>query len=102
MPELDRIALGWERAFDADDRTLAAAGSTPLDLNVAERRRDLTQERLQTADLLARVAQLAGAQPAPWLSLIPVSRKMLGLPPGVRARLFDLEGVLTDSGALQA
>ena len=102
MPALDRIALEWERAFDADDRALAAAGAHPLDLDVAKRRRDLTQERLQTADLLARVAQLAGVQPAPWLSLIPISRKMLGLPPEVRACLFDLDGVLTDSGALQA
>ena len=102
MPALDRIALEWERAFDADERALAAAGAHPLDLDVAQRRRDLAQERLDTSDLLARVAHLAGVQPAPWLSLIPVSRKMLGLPPDARACLFDLDGVLTDSGALQA
>jgi HAD superfamily hydrolase (TIGR01509 family) len=101
-PPLDRIALKWERAFDADDRALAAAGARPLDLDVADRRRDLAQERWQTADLLTCVARVADVRPAPWVSLIPVSRKMLGLPNDVRACLFDLEGVLTDSGALQA
>lgn len=102
MPALDRIALDWERAFDADDRALSSAAVHPLDLDVAKRRRELALERVQTADLLARVAQLSGVQPAPWLSLIPVSRQMLGLPPHVRACLFDLDGVLTDSGALHA
>ena len=101
-PALDRIALEWERAFDADDRALAAAGTHPLDLDVAKRRRDLAQERLQTGALLARVAHSAGVHPAPWLSPIPVSHAMVGLAPETRACLFDLDGVLTDSGALQA
>jgi beta-phosphoglucomutase-like phosphatase (HAD superfamily) len=100
--ELDRIALGWERALDADDRALTAAGGEPIDLDVAQRRRDLAQERLETAGLLVRLADLTGMRPAPWLSPVPVTRKMLGLPPSVRACLFDLDGVLTDSGALHA
>jgi HAD superfamily hydrolase (TIGR01509 family) len=102
MPALDRIAFEWGRAFDADDRALSSAAVHPLDLDVAKRRRDLAQERVQTADLLARVARLSGVQPAPWLSPIPVSRQMLGLPPQIRACLFDLDGVLTDSGTLHA
>jgi beta-phosphoglucomutase-like phosphatase (HAD superfamily) len=40
--------------------------------------------------------------PAPWLPQAPVSANMLGLPATVRACLFDLDGVLTDSGALHA
>jgi len=60
MPQLDRIALEWERTFEADDRALAAAGAKPIGLDVAQRRRDLAQERVQTAELLARVARVAG------------------------------------------
>ncbi|MDX6475450.1 MAG: hypothetical protein QOH95_961 [Gaiellaceae bacterium] len=96
------MALDWERALDADDRALTAAGGHPIDLDVVQRRRDLAQERLQTAGLLVRVAELAGVHPVPWLSPMPVTRKMLGLSPSVRACLFDLEGVLTDSGTLHA
>ena len=51
---------------------------------------------------LVRVAQASGVRPLPWLSPIPMSAKMLGLPPSVRACLFDLDGVLTDSAALHA
>ena len=40
--------------------------------------------------------------PLPWLSPIPLSARMLGLSPSVRACLFDLGGVLTDSAALHA
>ena len=98
--ELDGVALGWERALDADDRALTAAGDHPFDLDVAQRRDALARERLQTADLLVRLAELARVRPAPWLSPVPVSRKMLGLSPDVRACLFDLDGVLTDSGVL--
>ena len=48
------------------------------------------------------LARLTGTRPAPWLSPVTVSRKMLGLPSAVNACLFDLDGVLTDSGVLHA
>ena len=101
-PDLDEIALEWERTLDADDRALNAAGARPIGLDVAARHRDLVQERLQTAGLLAGIAELEGVHPAPWLSPFPVSRKMLGLPAHVDACLFDLDGVLTNSGVLHA
>jgi beta-phosphoglucomutase-like phosphatase (HAD superfamily) len=41
-------------------------------------------------------------QPAPWLSPTPVTNAMLGLPSTVRACLFDVEGVLTDSSRLHS
>src|SRR4051812_21809797 len=100
--DLDGITLGWERALDADDRALAAVCVHPLDVATGDRRRDLAHERAQIADLLVGVAEMAGIRPTPWLSPMPVARKMLGLPPHVRACLFDLDGVLTDSGVLHA
>jgi HAD superfamily hydrolase (TIGR01509 family) len=49
-----------------------------------------------------RLANVAGVRPAPWLSPVPVSPEMLSLPAAVRACLFDLDGVLTDSAVLHA
>ena len=48
------------------------------------------------------MAQVTRIHPAPWLSPIPVTTELLGLPSGTRACLFDLDGVLTDSGLLHA
>jgi beta-phosphoglucomutase-like phosphatase (HAD superfamily) len=100
--ELDTVASHWQRAFDTTDRALAAAGDLLPAAELQRERRALTQERQQTATMLVRLARLADVRPAPWLSPVPVSRKMLGLPPAVRACLFDLDGVLTDSGILHA
>jgi HAD superfamily hydrolase (TIGR01509 family) len=38
----------------------------------------------------------------PWLSPVPVTTTMLGLPNDVRACVFDVEGVLTNGGVLHA
>jgi beta-phosphoglucomutase-like phosphatase (HAD superfamily) len=40
--------------------------------------------------------------PAPWLSPLAITPALLGLPERVKACLFDLDGVLTDSGLLHA
>ena len=56
----------------------------------------------QTAEMLVRLARLRGIQPVPWLSPVPLNSRMLGLPNTIRACLFDLEGVLTDSAVLHA
>ena len=60
------------------------------------------RERRETARLLEAVANVAGAQPRPWLSPVPVRNTMLGLPGAVKACVFDLERVLTDSASLHA
>ncbi len=60
------------------------------------------RERQETAAKLAGLAQLTGVRPTPWLSPVPLSTKMLGLPTTVKACFFDLEGVLTDSALLHA
>jgi HAD superfamily hydrolase (TIGR01509 family) len=100
--ELDRLGSRWQRALDAAERALAAAGGTLPDTDLGRRRRELADERRRTAQALTRLAHTAGVAPAPWLSQVPVSPQMLGLPATVRACLFDLDGVLTDSAVLHA
>ena len=100
--ELEAISRQWQRALDAADSALRAAD---CDLHASElhaRRFDLGCERQQTATELGRLAAEAGIQPAPWLSPVPLTNGMLGLPSAARACLFDVEGVLTDSGKLHA
>jgi HAD superfamily hydrolase (TIGR01509 family) len=102
--ELDTVASRWQLALDAADRALSAAGDRsglpPAEVN--RRRRELARERALTAERLATVAAVVRVRPRPWLSPIPLTPRMLGLPATVRACLFDLDGVLTNSGALHA
>jgi beta-phosphoglucomutase-like phosphatase (HAD superfamily) len=100
--ELDSASSQWQLALDAAQRALTAAtGSLPAH-ELERRRRALAHERQQTAEVLVRLASVAGVRPAPWLSPVPVSREMLGLPATVGACLFDLDGVLTNSAVLHA
>ena len=100
--ELDTISAQWQLALDAAQRALGAADGTLPAPDLAQRRRELVGERHETEMLLARLAQITGVAPMPWLSAVPVSSKMLGLPVTVSACLFDLDGVLTDSAVLHA
>ncbi|MGZ8481922.1 MAG: HAD family hydrolase [Candidatus Limnocylindria bacterium] len=100
--ELDTIASGWQLALDAAERALSAARKSLPGPELAERRRRLARERHETATSLARLARVARVQPVPWLSPVPVTTHLLGLPVAVRACLFDVEGVLTDSAVLHA
>ena len=96
-PDLDELAARWQRALDAGELALRAAAETLPASYLNERRRELIQERHDTAELLKSVARATGVRPLPWLSPVPVSRRMLGLAPPIQACLFDLDGVLTDS-----
>jgi HAD superfamily hydrolase (TIGR01509 family) len=102
--DLEALAAAWQRALDADDRALAAAGSLEgrTHVEVGELRRALVHERQDVAALLARAARIADVHPAPWLSPVPLTAASLGLPATTLVCLFDLEGVLTDSGVLHA
>ena len=100
--ELDTIASRWQLAFDAGERALGAAAGTLPAPYLTQRRRGLIRERKEAAELLAQLAQVRGIRPAPWLSPVPVSKRMLGLPDHVGACLFDLDGVLSDSAVLHA
>lgn len=100
--ELDTITSRWQAALDADERGLTGAADTLTGPELARRRSELAEERRQTAMALARLAAVRRVRPTPWLAPMAVSAKMLGLPPTVRACVFDLDGVLTDSGILHA
>jgi beta-phosphoglucomutase-like phosphatase (HAD superfamily) len=99
---LDELASHWQRALDTSERALQAAAGTLPPAYLSGRRRELTQERRETALLLADVARARGIRPLPWLSPVPVSKEMLGLTASTQACLFDLDGVLTDSALLHS
>jgi beta-phosphoglucomutase-like phosphatase (HAD superfamily) len=101
-PTLDVLASRWQLALDAAEHAVAVAGVALPAAEVRQQRRRLVEERRRTVDDLAALAAVMHAGPAPWLSPVPVTAAMLGLPTGVRACLFDLDGVLTDSGSLHA
>ena len=96
------LASHWQRALDAGEFALRAAVDTLPASYVSRRRRELTQERQETATLLKDVARARGVRPLPWLSPGPVTKQMLGLTTSNQACLFDLDGVLTDSALLHA
>lgn len=100
--DLDTLACRWQLALDADERALDAASTTLSDSELTRRYSELAEERRRTATALAQLAQATRARPAPWLAPVAITPHMLGLPPGVEACLFDLDGVLTDSGVVQA
>jgi beta-phosphoglucomutase-like phosphatase (HAD superfamily) len=100
--ELDTVSSQWQLALDAAHSALGAASRSLPAAELARRTSELAGERVETAEALRRLARVAAVRPAPWLSPVPVSCEMLGLPPSVGGCLFDLEGVLTDSGLLHA
>lgn len=102
--DLDGLAAAWERAFDSGDRALGAVGSAGagVRLDVSSQRRALAHERHEVAELLERAARISDVDPPPWLSPIPLTNKSLALAPAISACLFDLDGVVTDSGVVHA
>jgi beta-phosphoglucomutase-like phosphatase (HAD superfamily) len=100
--ELEAVTARWQSALDAAERALAASGSQLPAAELARRRRALVRERAETAELLTGLAAVCAIHPAPWLSPIPPTPELLGIPASTRACLFDLDGVLTDSAVLHA
>jgi beta-phosphoglucomutase-like phosphatase (HAD superfamily) len=100
--ELDTASSHWQLALDRAQRALSAAGGLLPAPELELRHRELARERQETAKVLRRLATVTGVRAVPWLSPVPVTTKMLGLPATTRACLFDLDGVLTDSAVLHA
>lgn len=100
--DLDELASSWQHALDAAQHALDASHHDLPGDERARRAQALVAERQETARRLVLLADVAGIRPAPWLSLVPLHPRMLGLDAGVEACVFDLEGVLTDSAALHA
>jgi beta-phosphoglucomutase-like phosphatase (HAD superfamily) len=101
-PNLELAAAQWQWALDAAAKALDADGVVLPPAEIAQERRHLARERHEAAALLQDVAALSGTKPAPWLAFTQMTLRMLGLPQGTEACLFDLDGVLTDSDALHA
>ena len=100
--ELDTVADDWQLALDGAVEAVKAADRVYTTEERGRLRRSLAQERVETAVLLERLAHTTGAHTVPWLSPVPLHPSSLGLPESVRACIFDLDGVLTDSGAVHA
>ena len=101
-PDLDDLASQWQRALDAGELALRAAAGTLPALYLSTCRRELIQERQDTAALLTGIARSRGVRPLPWLSPVPLSKEMLGLTAPIQACLFDLDGVLTQTAKVHA
>ena len=99
--DLESLSANWQRALDAAGSALRAAGDSLPAWELRDRRAALARETETTVAALRELGR-GGRQPAPWLSPVPVTNAMLGLPATVDACLFDVEGVLTDSSRLHA
>lgn len=100
--ELDELADHWQFALDAAGSALGASRRTFVADELHARRRRLAEERAAAAKELAALAVDVGAHYRPWLAPFPLHPSLLGLRESTRACIFDLEGVLTDSGVLHA
>jgi HAD superfamily hydrolase (TIGR01509 family) len=88
----------WQFALDAAVEALDANARTFPPDELAARRRKLAAERAEVEFDLRQVVH----QGRPWLSPFPLHPSLLGVPESTRACIYDLEGVLTNGGALHA
>ncbi len=100
--ELETISSQWQVSLDATEAALNAAATSLTAQELGRGRSELAQERVETLKALTGLAHETGTHPTPWLSPVPVSNDLLGLPAGVTSCVFDLDGVLTDSAVLHA
>jgi HAD superfamily hydrolase (TIGR01509 family) len=101
---LDEIVERWWTALAANESALRAAARLPGGRGVLDGTRPPGSERTEVIRLLQQLEhELHGhSRLLPWLARAGVTNRMLGLPPAVRACLFDLDGVLTMSGEVHA
>jgi beta-phosphoglucomutase-like phosphatase (HAD superfamily) len=100
--ELDTVSSRWQRALDTSHAALGAAPTAFSADELKRRQAGLRDERQGTDAALRRLAHTALVPAEPWIAPLPVTHDLLGLAPEVEGCIFDLEGVLTDSGALHA
>src|SRR5262249_13050454 len=100
--DLEPAANHWQRALDADYRALQAVGGMLPRACLAFGLDGLPAQRHEVELVLTRLAHTTGARPLPWIAQVPVTATALGLPGTIEACVFDLDGVLTDSGVLHA
>jgi HAD superfamily hydrolase (TIGR01509 family) len=99
-------ALGeaWWAAFDAADSAVHAAAATLPAAELRERAGRLLREREATVELLDAVARVEH-DPHRFAHLLVARsglKRLLGLPAGIDACVFNLDGVLVGSAAVHA
>jgi beta-phosphoglucomutase family hydrolase len=105
--DFDALNASWRVALDAAADALRAAGNCGKSVDfpeaeLRERARHLAEERQTVASLIDALAAEHHVVLHRRLSAPRATPLMLGLPAGVRACVFDLDGVLTASAALHA
>ena len=100
--EIERLAGRSWMALRAGEVALRAASGYLEPADARERQRRLTEERAQTIDQLHHLADdlHADSPLLHWLDEPAGTRRLLGLPEGVTACVFDLDSVLTTSTAV--
>jgi HAD superfamily hydrolase (TIGR01509 family) len=98
------LARDWTAALRAARRALRAAEPYLPAPELRARARSLDDERVSTMALLRGLARDQHVRATDWqIALTPSeARQLLGLPPGVRACVFNADGVLIGSAALHA
>ena len=101
-PGLESLAMRWWAALDAARSALHSAGPYIGAQEVSEQTHDLAAERSEIIQLLQGMAreQRTASWLLRWLAAPALTRRMLGLPDGVVACVFDLDGVLTTSATM--
>jgi beta-phosphoglucomutase-like phosphatase (HAD superfamily) len=102
--DLDHLSAMWRAALDQAETALHATAAVLSTEALRGRAAALSNERTSAGlalESLARDRSVDG-----WFSdlAVPTARipRLLGLPPGVRACIFDSEGVLDESAAVHA
>jgi HAD superfamily hydrolase (TIGR01509 family) len=98
---LDHLSAHWRAAFDAAEDALRAARPALPSRELAARSAGLAAERRSTLGLLKALAREEGVSPR-FLHMTPRrdEKRLLGLPVGITACVFNLDGVLIGSAAL--
>ena len=98
---VEALCAHWRAALDSAQTALRAASGDVPARELAARRSRLSAERESTLRLLKTLARARG-ESGRYLHLTPRGweRHLLGLPPGVTACVFNLDGVLVGSATL--
>jgi beta-phosphoglucomutase-like phosphatase (HAD superfamily) len=99
--QVEEACVRWRLALDAAESALEAAARALPAEEVSRHRAELAAERRSTLELLREFARDEGVS-GRLVHLTPRhdERRLLGLPAGITACVFDLEGVLVGSVAL--
>jgi HAD superfamily hydrolase (TIGR01509 family) len=102
--DLNVLRARWRAALRAADRALQSAGHYLGGSELATHRAHLTQEYEPTVRLLRELAHDEGASLHFAQPFVPPgeARRLLGLPPGVTACVFNVDGVLVGSAEVHA